>query len=176
MRGLELIIWLEGQWEALKNEPDGKKRQLDKQTDGHGDSMTKSAQWADAMKIWFSEDIAGKGWMHTLCLMNIFSLNNYQECQPAMLQMCQDKKIMKIFLVNNFQECQPEVLQICQEEKIFMLSMFKDQLRTFKLQGIPKYWSFHGTNPVLWHLCLIFAEYRLTDLVYKGLFQKKLGY
>ena len=42
MRGLELIMWSQGQWEASeKTAPDGAHRQ----TSGHGDSMTNSAQW-----------------------------------------------------------------------------------------------------------------------------------
>ena len=38
-----------------KTAPNGTKRQTSRQTDGHGDSMTKSAQWGR-----FSENIIGK--------------------------------------------------------------------------------------------------------------------
>ena len=52
MGGLELIMWLQGQWEALKKKsaPDGMNTHTDRQTDGHGDAMTESAQWS-----WFTE-------------------------------------------------------------------------------------------------------------------------
>ena len=42
MRGRDLVMWSEGQWDASKkNALDG----ADISTDGHGDSMTNSAQW-----------------------------------------------------------------------------------------------------------------------------------
>ena len=59
MKGLELIMWSQGQWEASKKtSPDGADRQTDKQTHrqthGHGDSMTESAQCGR-----FSENLRG---------------------------------------------------------------------------------------------------------------------
>ena len=47
MRGLEMIMWPQSQWQASKkkNAPDGANRQTDKQTDGQGNSMTEVAQW-----------------------------------------------------------------------------------------------------------------------------------
>ena len=45
MRGLKLIMWPEGQWEASKKTaPDGTDRQTHTHTDGHGDSMKESAK------------------------------------------------------------------------------------------------------------------------------------
>ena len=47
MRGRDLVMWSEGQWEAsTKTAPDGADRQTDKQRDGHGNSKTNSAQRA----------------------------------------------------------------------------------------------------------------------------------
>ena len=54
MRGLEMIVWPEGKWEASKKTAsDGTDKQTNRHPDGHGDSMTESAQWG-----WFSENPA----------------------------------------------------------------------------------------------------------------------
>ena len=47
IRGLELIMWPQGQWEALKKKTalNCTGRQTDRHTDGPGNSMTESAQW-----------------------------------------------------------------------------------------------------------------------------------
>ena len=57
MRDLELIMWSQGQSEALKKTAsDGANKHTNTQTDGHSDSMTESAQWG-----WFSENHPNEG-------------------------------------------------------------------------------------------------------------------
>ena len=46
----DLVMWPVGQWEASKKIAWGGDTQTDRQTDGHRDSMTESAQWADSVK------------------------------------------------------------------------------------------------------------------------------
>ena len=47
MRGLELILWSQGQWEASeKTASNGADKHTNKHTDGHRDFMTESDQWS----------------------------------------------------------------------------------------------------------------------------------
>ena len=64
MRGRDLVMLSEGQWEASKKIAwKGDKHQT---SNAHRDSMIKSAQWADSMKIvgyvFFSSHSFNKEW------------------------------------------------------------------------------------------------------------------
>ena len=62
MRGLELIMWSKGQWEALKKtESNGADRQTNRQTDRHLDIATlwlNRPSGADSVKIWLTLKIS----------------------------------------------------------------------------------------------------------------------
>ena len=56
MRGLVTDHVISGPMRGLTKNCIRWRKQTDKQTDRHGDSMTESAQWADSMKIWHIRD------------------------------------------------------------------------------------------------------------------------